>query len=63
MVNGKRIEELMKEKGILGKDMAERVGVSAAMMSYIMSGLREPNVATLVRIAKELGVSLDELVS
>ena len=63
MVNGKKIQELMTQKNILGKEMAERVGVSEAMMSYIIRGLREPNVATLVRIAKELDVTVDELVS
>jgi len=63
MVNGKKIQELMTQKNILGKEMAQRIGVSEAMMSYIIRGLREPNVATLVRIAKELDVTVDELVS
>ena len=63
MVNGKKIQELMTQKNILGKEMAQLIGVSEAMMSYIIRGLREPNVATLVRIAKELDVTVDELVS
>lgn len=62
MVNGERIRELMKGKGIEGKDMADKVGVSAAMISYILKGLREPNVAVLSRIAKELGCTVDELI-
>lgn len=61
MVNGERIKELMKEQGILNKDMAEVVGVTEAMISYIIRGLREPNVSTMARIAKRLGVTVDEL--
>lgn len=61
MVNGQKIKELMLQKGMDSAEMAERVGISGAMMSYIIRGLREPNVTTLVRIAKWLGVSVDEL--
>ena len=61
MVNGERIKALMKEQGILNKDMAEVVGVTEAMISYIIRGLREPNVSTMARIAKRLGVTVDEL--
>ncbi len=62
MVNGRRIKDLMKEKGIQGKEMARTVGVSEAMMSFIIQGLREPNVATLARIARALDVPVDELI-
>ena len=62
MVNGQKIKELMLAKGMDGSDMAMRVGISGAMMSYIIRGLREPNVSTLTRIARELGVSVDELI-
>lgn len=62
MVNSEKIQALMREKRILKKEMATRVGISEAMMSYVARGLREPNVATLARIAHELGVSVDELI-
>lgn len=62
MVNHEKITSLMKEKGIKAKELAGMVGVSEAMMSYIANGFREPNVATLVRIAKVFGVTVDELV-
>ena len=61
MVNGERIKELMLAKGMDSMDMALKVGISGAMMSYIIRNLREPNVTTLARIAKELGVTVDEL--
>ena len=62
MVNGQKIRDLMLSKGIDGMDMAERVGISGQMMSFIIRGLREPNVTTLARIAHELGVTVDDLI-
>lgn len=63
MVNVEKIRELMKEKAITNREMAGTVGISEAMMSYILQGLREPTVAVLIRIAKRLSVKLDELVA
>ena len=62
MVNGEKIHQLMAEKGIQNKKMAEEVGISEAMMTYIIKGLREPNVSTLVRISLVLECTVDELV-
>ena len=61
MVNGEKIKELMLARGMDSVDMAEKVGISGAMMSFIIRGLREPNVTTLARIARELDVTVDEL--
>lgn len=63
MVNAQKIKELMQEKGIANKEMAEAVGVSEAMMTYITRGLREPNVRTLALIAHKLDVTVDELLT
>lgn len=62
MINGERIKELMKEQGITNKELAEAVGVTEAMISYIIRGLRDTTVGTMVRIANRLGVAVDELV-
>ena len=62
MVNSEKIKELMQAKSLKSKELALRVGVGETMMSYILNGLREPNVATLVRIARELGVTVDDLI-
>ena len=62
MVNAQKIRELMQEKGVQNKDLAEAVGVSEPMMSYITRGLREPSVYFLTRIAAKLECTLDELV-
>lgn len=62
MINGERIKELMKEQGLTNKELAEAVGVTEAMISYIIRGLRDTTVATMVRIANRLGVKVDELI-
>lgn len=62
MINGERMKELMKEQGITNKELAEAVGVTEAMISYIIRGLRDTTVGTMARIAKHLGVGIDEIV-
>lgn len=62
MINGKRIRELLREKGMTESELAVRLGVSGAMMSYIINGLRDTTVSKLVRIAEELDCALDELI-
>lgn len=61
MINGERIKELMKEQGITNKELADAVGVTEAMISYIIRGLRDTTVGTMVRIAKRLGVKPAEI--
>ena len=61
MINFKKIKALMGKKEIKDYELAAKVGVSISMMSYILNGLRTPNVQTLVRIANELGCTVDEL--
>lgn len=62
MLNGERIRALMQSKALTGRELANRVGVSDAMMSYILQGQRDPNVQILVRMSAELECTLDELV-
>lgn len=62
MVNSEKIRQLMAEKGITGKELAEKAGVTESMMSYIAKGLRSPSVEVLVRIANVLGCKVDELI-
>lgn len=63
MINGERIKELMKEQGITNKELAEAVGVTEPMISYIIRGLRDTTVGTMVKIANRLGVTPDEIVT
>lgn len=62
MVNGRKIGKMLKEKGIDQKTMAARIGIGTTMMSYIVTGLKQPSVEVLVRIAKELNCTVDELI-
>ena len=61
MVNGQKIAQTMREKGITYDRMAEIVGVSKTMLSFITTGKREPNIKTLSLIAKELSCTVDDL--
>ena len=62
MFNHERMAELIREKGIEQKGLAEKVGISEAMMSFVVRGLKEPSLTVLGRIAHELGVSVAELI-
>jgi transcriptional regulator with XRE-family HTH domain len=55
----KRAEEL----GISNAEAARRVGLSERRYGNYISGRREPDLATLVRIAEVLGTSPNELLS
>jgi transcriptional regulator with XRE-family HTH domain len=58
---GQRLAQLLEEREMTQLDLAARVGVTRAAMSRYVSGDREPRFVTLVRIAEELDVHVDEL--
>lgn len=62
MVDCEKIKSLIAEKKLEQKDVAEAVGVSEQMISYIVRGLREPSVTVLSRIAKVLDCAPGELI-
>ena len=62
MINGEKIRERLKERGMEEKELAAAIGVSQAMITYIIKGLRDTSVTNAVRIAKELDCTIDELV-
>lgn len=57
-----KIRVLLEQKNISQVELAEKVGVSQAMISYIVKGFKTPSVPLLKRIADCLGVTMDELV-
>lgn len=57
-----RLSTLLAQRGMTQLELAARIGVTRAAMSRYASGEREPRFVTLVRIAEELGVHVDELV-
>jgi transcriptional regulator with XRE-family HTH domain len=62
MINGEKVKELLLKKGMEEKELAASVGVSTAMITYIIKGLRDTSVTNAVRIAKELGCTVDEII-
>lgn len=56
-----RIKEIMKEKGVTQKDIAEKLGIAPATLSMTLNG--NPTINTLERIANVLGVGVSELFS
>ena len=60
---GKNIKRIREKYDIEQQELAGRVGISPAMMSYIEKGDKIPSVAVLKNIAKALHCTLDELVS
>lgn len=59
----KRLAALLDERGVTQLELAARVGVTRAAMSRYVSGDREPRFVTLMRIAEELGVHVEDLLS
>lgn len=55
------IRRRREEVGITLRALAERIGVSASLISQVENGKVTPSVGTLYAIVNELGISLDEL--
>lgn len=59
---GENLKSLRIEKGIGQVELARELGVSKGIISLWENGLREPNMSSLVVIAKYFKVSIDFLV-
>lgn len=58
---GKRISESLKKNNAQQKELAERIGITEAVMSRYISGDREPKPETLANIATALHTTSDYL--
>lgn len=56
-----RLKEVLKERGMTQRDLADRMGVTEAFVSKIVSGRSASTLDTLQRIADALGVDVAEL--
>lgn len=54
-----RIKELLKEKGMMHKELAEKLGVTDIALRASLKG--NPTVSTLEKVADALSVSVPEL--
>lgn len=56
-----RLKDLLAEKKVNGKDLADQVGVTPASISNIVQGNSFPKPELLVKIAKQLDVDVRDL--
>ena len=56
------LKELRLEKGLGQVELAKEIGVSKGVISLWENGLREPNMYSLILLAKFFKVTIDELV-
>lgn len=54
-----RIKDVIKEKGLTVKEVAERLGMSSPSLSSAING--NPTIGMLEKIASALGVPISEL--
>ena len=55
---GGRIKELRKQKGMTLRDLAERTGVSPAMLSQVENNIVSPSISTLWNFSEALGLKI-----
>ncbi|MEE3393493.1 MAG: helix-turn-helix transcriptional regulator [Lachnospiraceae bacterium] len=58
-----RIKDMIQEKGITQKELSEMTGITESAISHYVKGDRVPRGANLVKIAKALGTTADDLLS
>jgi putative transcriptional regulator len=58
-----RLDEVLKEKHIQQKDLAEWLGVSKVSVSYWCNNQTNPSIDTLLSIAKVLDVKVADLIN
>lgn len=58
---GLRLNEILAQKEIKQKELAEHIGVTPNTVSYYLSGERCPDIEKLIEIAKYLNVTTDYL--
>ena len=58
----KNLKELRIEKNLGQVELAKAIGVSKGVISLWENGLREPNMYSLILLAKYFNISIDELV-
>lgn len=58
---GKKLKALRVEMGLSQRQLGEELGVVNQTISFWESGSREPDLDTLLKIAKFFAVTVDEL--
>ena len=58
-----RIKEMITKQGISQKQLSEMTGITESAISHYIKGDRVPRGVNLVKIAKALGTTTDDLLS
>lgn len=58
---GKRIEEIIKEKGLKTREVAHDADMDVENLRKYIKGKQEMKITTMLKIAKSLNVSVEEL--
>ena len=61
--NNNRIFELLKAKSMTQKDLALKTGITESAISHYIKGDRVPRGAILIKIAKALEVTTDDILN
>ncbi len=56
-----RLKELLKEKGVTGKELAEKVDITENAISLIINDKRQPRFDLLLQMAETLNVDIRDL--
>lgn len=59
---GKNLKRIRTKKGMTQGDIVRALGVSRSFVSNIENGKTNPTLATIAKLAKALGVSVEELI-
>lgn len=58
---GKRIEEIIKEKGLKTREVAHDADMDVENLRKYIKGKQEMKISTMIKISKSLGVKVNEL--
>jgi transcriptional regulator with XRE-family HTH domain len=59
---GKNLKRIRTEKGISQGDIVRKLGMPKSFVSSIENGKTNPTLATIAKLAKALGVQIEELI-
>jgi len=59
---GRNLKRIRKEKGISQGDIVRSLGMDRAFISNIENGKTNPTLATIAKLAKALGVPIEDLI-
>ncbi len=58
----RHLQKVRQSKDITQEALAEKIGVSQTWIAYIETGRNKPNLKMLEKIARALGVKVNELI-